>query len=471
MELLGSAEETRRAASPVSEMSHCDVAIMRNGDSEILVCGSQNEYALPTIDLPAKKRPAPILLSELRIGRGLNAICRFSLPVSQSEWCFVLDLMDPDQPLPAGQFWLAARDIRWDRLEATTRDLLWSVLAKTNAYASGKLAGHFVSSGWLRTVQEWTAAAVAPAGLRLTGRVDQYNIGPDFALLRFATTGRAVWFKAVGHPNCREFTITRQLTNLRLPHVPELIAVDEALHAWLMYEAPGTFAESCYSREQWKWIARSLAELQRASLPHLAALAGADASDLTILRLENGIEAYLDQVSCLMELQQAEVPRRLTSDDLRLIEARLKAACRRMKHLAIPDSIGHSDFNPGNIMVHRGEAVFLDWAQGHVGPPCLTFEYLLLLVARNCPADPALLGDVREEYLSICLPALPKRDVAECFSLSPLLAVYAYALVCHEAYGDLKGAGVEGRGFLRSLARRISREAQAVATDPVFTGG
>lgn len=471
MELLGSAEEAKSVASPQPETLHCHVAIMRNGDSEILVCGRQREYVLPTVDLPAKKRPAPILLSELRTGRSLNAICRFSFAVSQSELCVVLDLMDPYQPLSAGEFWLAARDIRWDGLRFPTRDLLWTVFAKTNAYASGKLAGYFVSSGWLGTVQEWTAAAVAPAGLRLTGRADQYNIGPDFALLRFATTGRAVWFKAVGHPNCREFSITRQLSSLRLPHVPELIAVDEALRAWLMYEAPGTFAGSCYSREQWKWIARSLAELQRASLPHVAALAGAGASDLTILRLESGIEAYLHQVSCLMELQQAEVPRRLTCDDLRLIEARLKSACRRMNQLAIPDSIGHSDFNSGNIVVHRGEAVFLDWAQGHVGPPCLTLEYLLLLVARNCPADPALLSDVREEYFSICLPALPKRDVAECLSLSPLLAVYAYSLVCHEAYGDLKGAGREGAGFLRSLARRISREAQAVATDPAFADG
>lgn len=463
METVRSADERASKAWQHPEVSQCPLAIMRNADSEILAFGSQDQFTLPSCDLPARKRPAPILLATIHAVLGLDAICRYSLSINPSELCFVLDLIDPDQPLSGDQFWLPVKNIRWDSVAPPVRDTLWSVLARNNTYASGKLAGHFVSHGWLGPIQAWTQAALAPEGLHLTGAVGQYNIGPDFALLRFATSGRAVWFKAVGHPNCHEFAITRELSNFGLPHVPELIAVDESLQAWLMYEAAGTFPGSCYSREQWKWLARSLAELQLASLPFVPALASVGCCDLTIHRLEQRIDSYLLETAGLMRLQTAEPPLRLTSENLRLMERSLRTACRRMERLAVPDSIGHSDFNAGNILVRRGKVVFLDWAQGHLGPPCLTFEYLRLLVARSCPADDALMHEIRHEYLRVWASSAAGRDIAECLDLGPLLAVFAYAVVCHTAAGDFRSANAESIGFLRSLARRIYREAQASA--------
>lgn len=454
-------------AAPHGTTSLCRLAVMRNMDREILVCRNKDQFALPSIDLPANKRPAPILLSRLHATLGLNAICRYSFPVNPSGLCFVLDLLDPGQPLPGNLLWFAASDIRQYNLPSPLRELLREIPERTNV-----CAGRFVCPGWLGPVQTWVDAALAFRKLRLTGPVRQYNMGPDFALLRFATTGRAVWFKAVGHPNCHEFTITRQLSDLRLPHVPDLIAIDETLHAWLMYEAAGTFPGSCYSRDQWKWIARSLAELQVASFPHVPALRRAGACDLTALRLENGIETYLDQAARLMSRQPCEAPRRLTCDDLRLLGKFLRTACERVRNLAMPDSLGHSDFNAGNIMVHRGKAAFLDWALGHVGPPLLTFEYLRLLLARSCPADDVLMREIRDEYLSPWISLVSKRHLSEGLALAPLLAVFAYALVCHEASGDLKETGGETLGFLRSLARRAHREALLLSRQdqPRFPG-
>ena len=43
----------------------------------------------------------------------------------------------------------------------------------------------------------------------------------------------------------------------------------------------------------------------------------------------------------------------------------------------IPDTLGHLDLNPGNILISPDQCVFLDWAEAYVGPPFLTFQYLI----------------------------------------------------------------------------------------------
>jgi len=56
--------------------------------------------------------------------------------------------------------------------------------------------------------------AIEPYGLRLSGEFRQLNASPTFALLRLETTGQALWFKAVGEPNLREFPIPSPIETL-----------------------------------------------------------------------------------------------------------------------------------------------------------------------------------------------------------------------------------------------------------------
>ena len=70
----------------------------------------------------------------------------------------------------------------------------------------------FARRGWLAELRRWTAEVIGPFGLELTGPFCQYNAGPSFSLIRFGTNGPAVWFKAVGEPNQREFPITLKLS-------------------------------------------------------------------------------------------------------------------------------------------------------------------------------------------------------------------------------------------------------------------
>jgi hypothetical protein len=288
----------------------------------------------------------------------------------------------------------------------------------------------------------------------------QYNMGPDFSLLRFDTNGPGVWFKAVGHPNVREFDITLKLAELRLPHVPEILATHTTWRALLMGEARGGTLDESDEQGEWATVARSLAELQLASIPHVGTLLAAGCTDLRIANLRDAIETYLSRIALLMELQSGRQTRRLGSDDLRLIERRLRAACRQVEALSFPETLGHSDFNAGNVLVHREEAVFLDWVQGHIGPPFLTLEYLLLLVRRTFPDDIARLDAARQEYLRLWEPVCSARQIAAALEVAPLLAVFAYALVCDNSQQEIRDTRPEFAGYRRSLARRMHAEAE-----------
>ena len=54
-----------------------------------------------------------------------------------------------------------------------------------------------------------------------------------------------------------------------------------------------------------------------------------------------------------------------------------------MGAIGMPDTLGHLDFNPGNILCSANQCVFLDWAEAYVGPTFLTFQYLIEHLGRS----------------------------------------------------------------------------------------
>ncbi len=457
------AQEAPRRSSGVSESSDCYLAIMRRADSEILVSEDRGRYRLPVLEIPKKQRAAPHLLPAIQRRFGLQTVCRFSVATSQIEpggRCVVLDVRNPDASLSGEEFWLPVREIRWDEFEPPVRDALWEVFAKINAYATGRLSAKFVSPGWLDEVAVWTQSHLLSRGLELAGLSSQFNMGPDFALLRFETSGSGVWFKAVGHPNLREFDITARLAEFELPHVPEVIGTHEDWRAWLMREATGSALGEGGEPTEWETTARSLAELQLASITHVTPLLAAGCIDLRTTSLHDVIEPWLSGIALLMDSQPEQPPRRLAIEDLRLIERHLRAACRQIQALSFPETLGHSDFNSGNVLVAGEQAVFLDWAQAHIGSPFLTLEYLLLLLRRAFPDNVERLNAVREEYLRLWRPVCSARQLARALEIAPLLAAFAYAVVCDRSQQEVPAFRTEFAGYFRSLARRIYAEAE-----------
>ena len=99
------------------------------------------------------------------------------------------------------------------------------------------------------------------------------------------------------------------------------------------------------------------------------------------------VDPFFDLIARLMEEQPKVPPAILSRQELSLLKLRIKDSLTLLEDLRIPDTLGHLDLNPWNIIVSEDGCVFLDWAEAYVGHPFFSFEYLLQHFRRAIGAD------------------------------------------------------------------------------------
>jgi hypothetical protein len=462
------AAEQRRELQTTETVS-CGLIIMRHDDSQVLLLRADDSYCLPRVEIPRRQRAAPNLLPKVRGNWGVEAICRFSLPVEgisadgAERRYFVLDALNSECIADGETAWVLVGDIDWANFDSiVVRDRVYAAIAQAKAHDAGEAPGIFVRTGWFSEVTAWVQSQLDAERLRLSGGWEQYNMGPNFSLIRYETDGPTVWFKAVGEPCLREYAITSGLAELRSVYLPKLVATHSAWHGWLMFDGSGHHLDEVWDLSHWKTAASSLAELQLESVTHCESLIAAGCEDLRICELRRLIEPFLRVVARFMEMQPSNQPRILDAADLRFVEGQLISACRELEALGLPDTLGNTDLNPGNILIGDERAVFIDWMQGNVSHPFLTFEYLLTLLRRLRPDLSNWLNPIREAYCCSWLSISSARQMERALEFTPLLAILAFGVACtgwdEEVYGIRPGMAK----LIRSLARRMFLEAQGL---------
>lgn len=337
------------------------------------------------------------------------------------------------------------------------------LLAELDCYSSGERNGPFARPGWLRELLRWAQDQVIAVGIRLTGGFQQMNAGPTFALLRLETNHQALWFKATGEPNSHEPSATLVLARLFPHQVPRVLAVHNAWNGWLSAEEPGASLEHSPDFTAWQRAAEQIAQLQIASIPSINDLIAAKAKDLRISKLAEKIDPFLTRMAELMAVQEMETPAPLAKSELAILAQGLKECCALHDSLTIPDTLGHIDFNPGNILVCLDRCVFLDWAEAAVTNPFVTFEYLREHFSRSDILEPSAGGGLLQAYLQPWTALCPEWKLRRALTISPLLAVFAFAVSTNAWLTDNSFHDPSQDAYFRSLTRRMYREAILVA--------
>lgn len=452
----------RREPTVIPGSDRCYLVLLSRGDLRVLLSRDREGTGLPTVKIPRNVRVAPTLLAAIAGRYDIAATARFSVPVQDLDprgRCVVVEAPE-ERSLPGEVLWTNVGTIPWSAIRCDeVRTILRRALARATEYSSGATPARFVRPGWLTEVRSWVRASLARRGRKLHGTWLQYNMGPDSSLIRFAAEQGDVWFKAVAASGVREFRITRRLAELDLPCLAPLLAVREDWNAWLASDCTGQELDGNAGLGAWKAAARGLARLQRASMPHAESLLAAGCRDLRASTLREAIEPFLGRVAVLMEKQATSPPRRLQVDALRLIDKHVRAGCRELEQTGIPDALGHSDLNSGNVLIDGRRPVFLDWMEGHIGHPLLSLEYLRAMGRRTGMREDHLAAQ-RLEYLSCWPEAGVLREMARSLALMPLLAPFAYALGCQDPDASDQEVRPEVAALLRSLARRMHAAAE-----------
>jgi Phosphotransferase enzyme family len=439
------------------------ILLYRKDENEILLETTWEGFRLPVLNVPAHTRTVEEVTSAIRSTWNLETYCLFSLSDSARPQALVRDQAAeacyPNCGCPAGMEWLPVASLSEGVFQSPSDfTAVENSLRTFEQYRRDKLPGFFGKPGWLRWVTEWVEAQARATGLCLTGNFRQLNASPTFSLLRLETDGPAVWFKAVGEPNLHEYSITLKLATAFPEFVPHLLGSRPEWNAWLALEAEGSQLDAISPQRAWESAAENLALLQVATLGRRFELIKTGCQDLRPMALRNLVQPFFDSMKEFMEQQTKPSPAPLSRHELLALSQTITSALEELEADGLPNTLGHLDMNPGNVLVSGHRCVFLDWAEAYVGPPAFTFQHLLQQSRRlrsYAQAEASLVS----RYARIWAPLASANQIATSLELAPLLAAFAYG-ARGTAWGT-ESVSAESSSYLRSLVRYMKREADA----------
>ena len=458
-------QDARPVASQRIPQDLYRLLMLRNGGSELLVASVRPPFTLPCVEIPRWERAAENLSQAVRKRYGISVICLFTpeLPNATTDGeppqYQGVETREAGTAVPDEMRWLPL-DLISDQPFADEQDRLaiTDILRQIAGFQSGEAIGPFGRPGWIEELVCWAQRESEPYGLRLTGKFRQLNASPTFSLIRLETNAQAVWFKAVGEPNLREFGISLALAKLFPGSVPTVIAPHPGWHGWLTTEFPGSTLDEASDSSAWERAAHTLAELQIISVGHTDQLLDAECRDLRVPSLLTLVDPFMKTMAELMDQQQKTPPAILGRKELQTLGTQVKDVLSAWARLNIPDTLGHLDFNPGNILCSADQCVFLDWAEAYVGPPFLTLQYLREHLVRFRQGEAGLAADLVKAYETKWSYILSPENVSAAMGLAPLLAVVAYAAGTESWRKPLERRNPKAAAYQRSLTRRMHAE-------------
>jgi hypothetical protein len=443
--------------------------VTRRGATELLLNANGPSGCLPQVIVRSGERLAVQLNEAARNNFGLKAYCLLVPSFSptpeaapQARYA-VMESVGQNGNAPARSSWVSTTStLRENALPSDELDGLKSSLEELGRYAAEPRKQPFAKPGWITELFNWAQDRIVPLELKLTGGFEQLNASPSFSLIRMETTGPALWFKATGKPNLHELPVTCTLARLFPTYLPELLSVRPPWNGWLSRECQGETLDALTDVSAWTQTAKTLARLEIASIGKSRELLACGCKDLTLTALAGRIDPFLSRMSERMTLQKSEPPAILSNADLAFLGDELKQGCSTLEHLGLPDVLGHLDFNPGNVVVSSEKCVFLDWAEGSVVRPFITFSYLREHAVRSLGGATETQDRIAAAYLEPWQSLLSPSEISRAMAVSSTMAVFAYALAVDEQTSPRSTESPASAGFLRSLARRMHREAVGI---------
>jgi hypothetical protein len=447
------------------------IIVLRDHGTQLLALLTKGGLSLPSIEVPRSERVALNITHLLTSNYGCQGVCVFLPEIHDSSpgqmpcrWqimeCFHESGM---RKVPA----------MWTRVSSLSghhfaNSLDYAVIRQSLEQLHKRRADRsrpFAGLGWFTELRGWIKDAIRPLGIELTGKFSQLNASPSFSLIRFETTGPALWFKAVGEPNEHEFPITLTLSRLFPRHLPAVVSARPEWRGWLMKDGGSPMGEIIPAIDTWKRVAADLANLQIDSIPYSQELISAGSRDLRMPSLLDQVDLFFELIDPLMRRQTKASPAPLSPRDLSFLRLSLKDSLQALDQFRFPETLGHSDFNPGNVLWANGTSLFIDWAEAHIGHPFFTFEYLMAH-ARDNPDIAPFEECIRTAYTQPWKYFLPAQDIKQALAVSPLTAVFAYAVAVNQSQSADRT--LRAAPYLRSLARRMKREADRLVPGSVL---
>lgn len=257
---------------------------------------------------------------------------------------------------------------------------------------------------WEAETGAWTRAALAAAGIALTGTVERERVRPWSAVLRAETDRGTVYIKQAGVASRHETPLTVLLDRDFPDLVPHVLAANVE-RGWLILADGGVRLRDLLRAGDapgaWSSVLPRYAAMQIALIDRVEELLALDVPDRRPEALPALYAAVLEDEDALF----TGPPDGLTPETharLWEMEPAVRAWCEVLAGCAIPPSVQHDDLHDGNVFVRDGRAVVADWGDSCLGHPFGTLPVLERSAADTMGLDrdaPEVLA-LREMYLA-----------------------------------------------------------------------
>ncbi|MBA3471186.1 MAG: hypothetical protein H0T53_16240 [Herpetosiphonaceae bacterium] len=323
------------------------------------------------------------------------------------------------RPLDAGVEWQALADLAglaWAEPEHARIVAEWQARVQPERLHSAP----WYQPAWATTASAWMTRQLAQHGYTLISPPEQLRSWGRSTVWRIVTTAGLVYFKAVPPMFAHEVVLTAGYPAWFAP----LIAADLTEH-WLLMPAAGeeTLADS-RDLDQWAAALRQYARLQIALAPQAADLLALGVPDRRLEVLLAGIDALLEP-SMLAAAG-------LAPEEISLLQSRkaaLEDSARQLMRHAIPASLEHGDFWPGQIVGQSERFTVIDWSDSSIAHPFFSLRFFL---SSDLPDHPAAYAQLCSAYLEPWTQFAPIKQLQQAFALAQELAPLHHALIYHQ---------------------------------------
>jgi hypothetical protein len=283
--------------------------------------------------------------------------------------------------------------------------------------------------GWWDEATDWVARRLRDHDLGGIGAIAHLRAWEFSCVLRIRSARAELYFKALPDSLAMELRLMQRLAAVHPQWVAEIVAIDPARRWMLTRACPGVVLDDVSELAVWERAVQSFAHLQILWAERTAELAAAGCRDRRLARLAEDIPLLLADTAALLPDQ----PAGLSTADIETLRAaapRLATLCRELGAYAVPHSIEHGDFWPGNVFADHGSCRIIDWTDACVSHPF--FSLCPLFASYELEQRLAHVADARERIRDAYLDPWRRYESPErlrrAFDLSQTLAAVHYAV-------------------------------------------
>ncbi len=260
-------------------------------------------------------------------------------------------------------------------------------LRDTECGVAPPLQAPWERKGWYDEAVAWITAQAQDRGLRLLEPIEQIKgAWPWSSILRASTTAGRWFFKAGYLKPPLEVQILQKLSEQWPLNVPALVAADVERN-WMLMEDFGTCDLEDLAPRHLLNAVVTYAKMQVKSVDDILSWIRLGVRDFSPTALMQHFRALLEDDAVLSSGPNALEDHEITAAGLGA--ARLDEACDRLASGKAPLAIMSDDFRPGNIVLHRDQYLFYDWANTVLAHPFFSISYFLNRLPRPAHIGPA----------------------------------------------------------------------------------